>query len=52
MDDTKPKTSQEFNRFDSTVRKILTVSHEELQRRETEWKRKQARKKRVKAEKK
>ena len=32
--------TNEFEKFDTTVRKILSVSHEELQRREREWKRK------------
>jgi hypothetical protein len=43
-------TSQEFARFDATVRKVLSVSHEELKRREAEWKRqrRQAKKKRAK----
>jgi U3 small nucleolar ribonucleoprotein component len=38
----------ESEKFDTVVRKILSVSHEELQRREKEWKRRQARKKRAK----
>jgi hypothetical protein len=37
----------ESEKFDSVVRKILSVSREELQRREKEWKRKQTRKKRA-----
>jgi hypothetical protein len=41
--------NNEFENFDSTVRKILSVSHEELQRREKEWKRNRAKKKRAKA---
>jgi len=46
----KPNTVKpsEAQKFDSVVRKILTVSHEELQKREKEWKRKRARKKRAK----
>ena len=28
----------EFGRFDATVRKVLSVSREELKRREEEWK--------------
>jgi len=43
------KVNEEFDKFDATVRKVLSVSHEELQRREREWKRKRARKKRAKA---
>jgi len=38
----------EFDRFDVVMRKVLSVSHDELQRREKEWKRKRARKKRAK----
>jgi len=38
----------EFKKFDDTMRKILSVSHTELQKREKEWKRKRARKKRAK----
>ena len=34
--------SNEFQRFDATVRKVLSVSHDELVRREKEWKRKTA----------
>ena len=41
--------TSEFERFDSTVRKVLSVSHEELQKREKEWKRKRIVKKRAKA---
>jgi len=38
----------DFDKFDATVRKVLSVSHDELQKREKEWKRKRARKKRAK----
>ena len=31
--------NSEFEKFDATVRKVLSVSHEELKRREAEWKR-------------
>ena len=40
--------NSEFAKFDSTVRKILSVSRKELQRREAEWKQKRAKKKRAK----
>lgn len=40
--------NREFERFDATVRKVLSVSHEELKRREAEWKRQRAKKKRAK----
>jgi hypothetical protein len=39
-------TGSESERFDTAIRKLLSVSHEELQRREREWKRKRAKKKR------
>jgi hypothetical protein len=38
----------ESEKFDTVVRKILSVSHKELQKREKAWKKKQARKKRAK----
>ena len=43
-------SSEEFQRFDATVRKVLSVSHDELVKREKEWKRKRklAKKKRAK----
>jgi hypothetical protein len=31
--------SKQFNKFDAGVRKILSVSREELKRREEQWKR-------------
>jgi hypothetical protein len=40
----QPQT--EFERFDSTVGKMLSISREELQRREAEWKKQRKRKKR------
>jgi hypothetical protein len=38
----------EAQKFDAGVRKILSVSHEELRRREEQWKRDRAAKKRAK----
>jgi U3 small nucleolar ribonucleoprotein component len=38
----------EFEKFDATVRQVLSVSHDELKRREKAWKRKRAKKKRSK----
>ena len=38
----------EFEKFDSTMKKVLAVSHEELKRREEQWKRDRAKKKRAK----
>jgi hypothetical protein len=43
------KTSSDFEKFDNTVRKVLSVSHDELVRREKEWKRKRARTKQARA---
>jgi hypothetical protein len=40
--------ASEFKKFDETVRKVLSISHEELARREKEWKRNRAKKKRAK----
>jgi hypothetical protein len=34
--------SREFETFDAGVRKILSVSHDELKRREEQWKRERA----------
>jgi len=39
----------EFEQFDSVMRKVLSVSHEELRRREAEWKRTHKRNKRAKS---
>ncbi len=41
--------SEESAKFDTVVRKILSVSHDELKRREKAWKRNRARKKRAKS---
>jgi len=38
----------EAEKVDAVVRKVLSVSHQELQKRERAWQRKRARKKRVK----
>jgi hypothetical protein len=40
--------SEEFEKFDATVRKVLSVSHDELKRREKAWKRNRTRRKRAK----
>jgi hypothetical protein len=39
----------ESEKFDAVVRTLLSVSHEEIQRRDKEWKRKKTQKKRAKA---
>ena len=39
----------EFSKFDAAMRTMLTVSKTELQKREKEWKRKKAKKKRAKS---
>jgi len=38
----------ESEKFDAVVRTLLSVSHEEIQKRDAEWRRKRARKKRAK----
>jgi hypothetical protein len=38
----------EAQKFDATVRKILSVSHKELQKREKAWRRRREKKKRAK----
>ncbi len=42
------KAETEAERFDTVVRKLLSVSHEEIQKRGKEWRRKRAQKKRAK----
>jgi hypothetical protein len=39
----------EFEKFDAVVRTLLSVSHEEIQKRDKEWRRKREKKKRAKA---
>lgn len=46
---TNGETPSEFQKFDSAMREILSVSKTELQKREKEWKRKKERKKRAKS---
>ena len=46
---TKGSSQSEFQKFDSVVEKTLSVSREELLRREEEWKKQRKRKKRAKA---
>jgi len=42
--------SKEFTKFEEAMRKVLSVSHEELQKRDKEWKReKEEKKKKSKA---
>jgi hypothetical protein len=43
------KRTTEFEKFDTAMRAILTVSKTELQKREKQWKRKKDRKKRAKS---
>jgi hypothetical protein len=40
--------NSELDKFNTVLRKVLAVPREEMVRREKEWKRKQARKKRAK----
>jgi hypothetical protein len=39
------KNASDSERFDVVVRRLLSVSHEEIQRRDKEWRRKRAQKK-------
>lgn len=39
----------EAEKFELVVRRLLSVSHEEIQKRDKEWRRKRAHKKRAKA---
>jgi hypothetical protein len=45
---TQKQPSSEAEKFDAVVRTLLSVSHEEIQKRDKEWRRKRAQKKRVK----
>jgi hypothetical protein len=45
----KTQDQTESQKFDAVVRKVLTVSKEELQKREEAWQKKRAKKKREKA---
>lgn len=41
-------SQSEAEKFDSVVRTMLSVSHEEIKRRDAEWRKKRAQKKRTK----
>jgi hypothetical protein len=43
------KPQSEFQKFDETVRKMISVPREELEKREKAWKRKRARAKKKRA---
>lgn len=43
------KVQSEFEKFDASMHRIISVSHEELKRRESEWKKQRKRKKRPKS---
>jgi len=45
------KEKTESEKFDAVVRTMLSVSHEEIQKRDKEWRRKRASKKRAKQQK-
>jgi hypothetical protein len=45
MQSPKETSQSESKRFDATVRKVLSVSHEEMKQREEEWKRQRANRK-------
>jgi hypothetical protein len=42
------RSSSEADKFDTVVRRLLSVSHEEIKKRDKEWHRKRAQKKRAK----
>jgi hypothetical protein len=42
------KLQSESEKFDAVVRTLLSVSHEEIQKRDKEWRRKRTQKKRAK----
>jgi hypothetical protein len=42
------QSRSEAEKFDVVIRRMLSVSHEEIQKRDQEWRRKRARKKRAK----
>ncbi len=43
------QTMDEFQKFDAVMRKILSVSHDELKKRERAWRRKRERAKKKRA---
>ena len=42
------KKTDEFDRFDAAMKKVISISHDELKRREKEWRKGRRAKKRVK----
>ena len=42
-------STEEFRRFDAVVHKVFSVSHDEIVKREKEWKRKRQREKQKRA---
>ena len=40
-------SNSEYDKFDQTIRKLLTVSHDEIQKRDKEWKQQRASKKKA-----
>jgi hypothetical protein len=42
------KNSEEFEKFDAVVRRVFSVSHDEIVKREKEYKRQRAKQKRAK----
>jgi hypothetical protein len=44
----KEQPQSEFKKFDAVVKKVLSVSREELKKREKSWQRKRAKKKQAK----
>lgn len=49
MTEQQPQSESEFQKFDKVMRKILTVSKEELKKREKAWRRKRERAKKKRA---
>lgn len=47
--DMKPQETSEFEKFDATVKKVISVSHDEIRRREAAWKKKREKKRRAKS---
>jgi len=44
-----PETQSDFKKFDGVMKKILSVSHKEFEKREKAWQRKRAKKKRARS---
>jgi len=49
MSTNSPSRSSEFEKFDGVVKKLLSVSRDELKKREKKWQKKRAKKKQDKS---